>query len=76
MNAPATLTKAQVAALLGVSRDTLNRRLPALAVHGFPAPDALLGRYLRADVEAWLERRRQLTQAGASRKPEVNYDAL
>jgi len=75
MNAPATLTRREVAALLGFSPDTFKRRLPGLRAEGFPAPDTLLCRYLRADVEAWLERRHQVAKHGAS-KPEVNHDAL
>lgn len=76
MNAPATLTRRAVAMLLGFSVDTLDRKMPALKTQGFPEPDALLGRYLRADVEAWLERRRQVGQHDASGTQEVNHDAL
>ena len=53
-----------------------NRR--HLEQDGFPKPDALLGLWIKADVRAWMEKRRQVKDAQAQKdaKGEVNTDAL
>lgn len=55
MTAAATLSAAEVAALLGLSRWGFYRRLPALRLHGFPSPLPGLRRYSRAAVLRWVE---------------------
>jgi len=39
------------------------RKRDELQAAGFPKPDPLTGRYIKADVDAWVERRRQIGAA-------------
>jgi hypothetical protein len=72
----AFLTKTAVAERLGVSLDTLRRRLPELRAMGFPEPHPVLSLYLAADVEAWLCSQARIAQAERTETPEVNYGAF
>ena len=49
-----------VAATMGLSVDQLRPRLPKMSDDGFPPPDPIVTLYIKADVLAWIERRRQL----------------
>ena len=49
-----------VAATMGISVDQLRTRLPRMKSDGFPQPDPIVTLYIKADVLAWIERRRQL----------------
>lgn len=72
---PAFWPAKAVAQRLGWSATTLRRKMPVLRRAGFPEPNAVLGLYLVADVETWIERQRKLT-GGESEPAEVNYGAL
>ena len=69
-----------VSARLGVSRDTFFRKRDALLADGFPAQDPLLRLWIKADVDAWIERRRRIStgvdvrQSGG--EPEIDEGAL
>lgn len=52
-----------VAATMGLSVDQLRPRLPKMNGDGFPKPDQIVKLYIKADVLAWIERRRQLPVA-------------
>lgn len=49
-----------VAKTLGMSIHTFDNKRPALEEQGFPKRDHLVGLYLKADVLAWVYRRRQI----------------
>jgi predicted DNA-binding transcriptional regulator AlpA len=50
---------AWAALTLGLKEDTFYRKRAKLEEHGFPRPDPLnKRRYIKADVEAWVARRR------------------
>lgn len=49
-----------VAARLGKSRTWFTQMRPHLEKQGFPRKDAVVGGWLKRDVDAWLERRRQV----------------
>ena len=44
----------------GLSRETFRKKRPQMETDGFPRPDKITGTYLKADVDAWIERRRQV----------------
>jgi predicted DNA-binding transcriptional regulator AlpA len=44
----------------GLSRENFKKKRPQLETDGFPRPDKITGTYLKADVDAWIERRRQV----------------
>lgn len=48
---------------MGLSVDQLRPRLPKMNTDGFPQPDPIVTLYIKADVLAWIERRRQLPDA-------------
>lgn len=48
------------ATTLGRSADWLRSHRDTLARAGFPAPDPVTGQYLKADVNAWIEKRRRV----------------
>lgn len=58
-------SNAWAARRLGMSRDLFFRKRDKLELAGFPKPDPLTGRYIKADVDTWVERRRQITNAAA-----------
>lgn len=45
---------------LGMSRDTFFRKRARMEQEGFPIPDKITGQYLKADIDAWIENRRQI----------------
>lgn len=45
---------------MGVTKDTFYRKRAQWEKIGFPKPDSINGRYIKADVEAWVARRRKL----------------
>jgi predicted DNA-binding transcriptional regulator AlpA len=50
-----------VAVTMGMTKDTFFRRRKEWeSKMGFPKPDSINGRYIKADVEAWIARRRKL----------------
>lgn len=73
-----------VALTLGLTADTFYRKRDALYEQGFPRPDPLnKTRYLKADVEAWVARRRVVPDAvqvcdtvSGDDSGEVNFDGL
>lgn len=75
-------TERWVAATLGSSVDWLKKNRPRLETEGLPAVDKLIGLTLKADVEAFLAKRRRVPDAVAvsdnhdSRFTGVNLDAL
>lgn len=54
------------ATVLGRSQDWFRQNLGTLSVAGFPKPDSITQLYLKADVNAWLERRRQIPNRGTA----------
>ena len=66
-----------VAKRLGIHRDTFAAKRRDLERAGFPRPDPVMGQYLVADVEAWIENRRTIAQREASdNRQGVNLDAV
>ena len=49
------------AATMGLSKDNFFRRRPGWEAIGFPKPDLINKMYLKADVHAWVARRRKLS---------------
>ncbi len=72
----AFITAREVAALFGWHPDHFSKKKRDLVKIGFPEPDPVVRKYLRADVEAWIEGRRRIkdgaTVGGASG---INLDA-
>lgn len=73
------------ATTLGRGSDWFRRNLKALVISGFPEPDPITNLYLKADVLAWLDRRRQIPDRVPHATPQggqegtirgVNYNAL
>jgi predicted DNA-binding transcriptional regulator AlpA len=52
-----------VAEALGISVSTFDKKREELEAAGFPKKDRLVGHYIKADVLAWVTRRRQLSLA-------------
>ena len=50
-----------LAAAMGLSIDQLRVRLPQMYNDGLPKPDLIVGHYIKADVDAWIERRLKFT---------------
>jgi len=65
---------------LDLSRSQFQRKRRALEAEGFPKPDPILGKYLKADVRAWVESRRTVRDPGkveeSTTTMKVNDDAL
>lgn len=66
---------------LGYSMVAFQKARPQLEADGFPRPDGLIGRTNKADVHAWIARRRRLPDAvvaatHAAEQPRVHYDKL
>jgi len=66
---------------LGLSRDRFQRKLDALENNGFPKVDRITNLYVKADIDAWINRRRQVSDqilhiSAAETKQEVNLDAI
>jgi predicted DNA-binding transcriptional regulator AlpA len=67
-----------VATTLGMSKDSFFRRRADLEAHGFPRRDPLTNLWLKADVDAWIAKRRRIADDEAA-KPEAstpNFDNL
>ena len=64
---PAYLTDIQIAKMLGRSKNWLCAIRNDLEREGFPRRDALIGLTCKADIEAWIARRRQVADADTSR---------
>jgi hypothetical protein len=61
-----------LAAAMGLSIDQLRTRLPQMQTDGLPPPDPIVGHYIKADVDAWIERRRKFSKhatVGAQTNP-------
>jgi hypothetical protein len=54
-----------LAAAMGLSIDQLRARLPRMYNDGLPKPDLIIGHYIKADVDAWIVRRRKFSNADA-----------
>lgn len=70
-----------VAQTLGISVHTFDSKRPKLEEQGFPKRDALVGLYIKADVIAWVDRRRQLADKIEHSQPSnqehsINEDEL
>ena len=62
---------------LGITKDTFFRKRTELETAGFPKPDPLTGRYIKADVDAWVDRRRQIGEAPTQlNKGSVKFNEL
>lgn len=78
-DAPMVVTAAWVAAQLGRSESWFAKKRPSLEGQGFPRRDAILGGYIRADVEAWIARRRQVADVTIVQKSDdsgIKFDML
>jgi hypothetical protein len=64
---PAYLSEADVATMLGRSRDWLRKNRPDLEREGFPTVDGLIGLTCVADIDAWIARRRKVADADQTR---------
>ena len=67
------------AARLGKSQSWFMDNRRRLETAGFPKRDPIIGLRPKADVDAWVERRRQYSgrvEAPINHKPEVNINAL
>jgi predicted DNA-binding transcriptional regulator AlpA len=73
---PAFLPARAVAKRLGWSLSTFTKYLPKLRRAGFPEPHPIIGRYLVADVETWIDRQRKLTDSESKEAGEVNWNGL
>lgn len=77
MTKPAFITLSEAAEMIGVSTDTLRRRMSAYQENGFPQRNTVVKKYPRVQVEAFI-----LQQSGESNINEsssysgVNTDAL
>lgn len=73
-------SKKWVALSLGQSVDAFGKALPALEAEGFPPMDPVIKRWIKADVEAWVNRRRRIKDNAIVATPrphkEANYDRL
>lgn len=67
MTGPAYLRDIEIAELLGRSKNWFCKERPRLEREGFPRVDGLIGLTCRADVEAWIARRRQVPDADVAR---------
>ncbi|MBT9383469.1 hypothetical protein KM176_06335 [Pseudooceanicola sp. CBS1P-1] len=69
-----------VAQFMGMSCDRFRGRRRNLEAEGFPRPDPVLKLYIKADVQAWLARRRRILDADPTslglERPSINLDAL
>jgi hypothetical protein len=75
---PAFITRTATTKRLGISYDTFRSRMVAMRRAGFPEMDPIMDRYVTADVEAWIESRRQIKTGDILdvHTQEVNLDAL
>ena len=83
---PAYLADREIAYLLGRKVAWFRKHRDDLMREGFPPKDKIIGLTLRADVEAWIAKRRVLSDAAPVMKTmtstthhqprEPNYDAL
>lgn len=66
----------------GLSRDRFRKNLSALENSGFPKPDRITGTYIKADVDTWVNRRRQLSdkiievRGSSDETTGVNFDEV
>lgn len=69
------------AARFGWSLDRFKKKREILENNGFPTVDRITNLYVKADIDAWINRRRQVSDqimltVGAETKTEVNLDAI
>lgn len=78
MSHPAFVPVSWVRERLGFKPTTFSKVKPRLFAEGFPKPDPLVGRYLRDDVEAWIEGRRTIAPNDSPARDcaDINFDAL
>ncbi|MCA1336854.1 hypothetical protein [Pseudooceanicola marinus] len=69
-----------VSSFLGMSPGAFRNRRQNLEAEGFPRPDPILKLYIKADVKAWIENRRRVTDAAKvfpdAERQRINLDAL
>ena len=58
-----------LAAAMGLSVDQLRGRLPKMHNDGLPEPDQIVGHWIKADVDAWIERRRRIDNSATLTGP-------
>lgn len=78
---PASLygSTAWTALRMGLTVDTFQRRLRDMVSEGFPSRDRITGRFIKADVDAFVDRRRRYTDRAMSDAPkptEANLENL
>jgi DNA-binding Lrp family transcriptional regulator len=56
MTQPAFITLSEAAGMIGVSSDTLRRRMATFQEHGFPERNRVVNKYPRQQVEAFIAR--------------------
>lgn len=62
---------------LGLTKDTFFRKRRELYERDFPAPHPVLGRYLKADVDAWIECQRRIRVTLSGPQPQgINFDGI
>jgi hypothetical protein len=74
-------SKRWVAVRLGRAYDWFIKNRESLEAAGFPTADRVLGLYIKADVDAWIEARRQksdgsATQTTTTPTARINTNAL
>lgn len=67
--------------VFGWSPSRFSERKADLIKGGFPAPDPLVGKWLREDVNAWCRKRRRIHDTGDTAGQDggaakINFDAL
>ena len=71
---------AWVAQRLGISPRAFRDKRSQLSAEGFPEIDPLMKLYIKADVDAWIEKRRSITDsdkvASGGARPGINLAAL
>lgn len=69
------------AARIGWSLNSFKQKREVLETNGFPKVDRITNLYVKADIDAWINRRRQVADniiaiGGAVNTTEVNLDAI
>lgn len=77
MTEAAFITLTEAANMIGVSKDTLRRRMTAFQENGFPEKNPLMNKYPRAQVEAFIAQQTGEADIIESSKSQgVNTDAF
>lgn len=77
MTKPAFITLSEAAEMIGVSTDTLRRRMSAYQENGFPQRNTVVNKYPRVQVEAFISQQSGESDINESSSYSgVNTDAL